>query len=141
MEEEKKPEEATAEKPKDRIEIRDITPEGAAKAKDVRYTKRFFMDWLDEDDVKQSGEFTIKRPNIEERARIGTMMAELREDKPPSSIDRNTALLHEWMAVCSVCVIQSPPWFNTKMYDSEPMQRAYLEVLAFQQSFLKPVGK
>lgn len=144
MAEEAKQEEKPEEKvePKTRIQIRDITSDGALKAKDIRFTKRFFMEWLDEDDVKQSGEFTVKRPNIEERARIGTLLAELREDKPPSSIDRATSQLHQWLAVCSVVVVQFPPWFQPQtMYDAGPLERVYLEALAFDQSFRKTVGE
>ena len=126
------------EKKPEKIKIRDITEEGASKAKELRFTKRFVMDWIDEDNVSHSGEFTIKRPNLGEQARIGVIAAELREDKPVTSIDRATYNLHEWIATCQVVVTQAPPWFRpAEMFDPEPVQRVFLEALAFQTSFRK----
>lgn len=138
MEDAKTEETKSEEKKPENIKIRDITDEGAAKTKELRYTKRFLMDWIDEDGVKHSGEFVIKRPNIGEQARIGVIAAELREDKPVTSLDRSTHNLHEWIATCQVVVTQAPDWFKpTEMFDVEPVQRVYLEALAFHSSFRK----
>lgn len=137
MEEEKKPEEGTEEKkPKDTIQIRDVTDAGS-NDKALRFTKRFWMDWESEDG-KQSGEFTIKRPTLGEQARIGTLAAEYREDKSPQSLDRATFALHNWMATCAVVVTKAPTWFDpVNMFDSEPLLRVYEEARAFFESFRK----
>lgn len=141
-EEEKQPEEKPAE-PEKRVKIRDITEEGAAKASELRYTKRFHMTYSNEDGVIQEGEFTIKRPNLSEQARIGTLCAELRDDKPAHSIDRATHQLHDALATCSVIVVQAPPWFKpSEMFDSDPLFEVYEVALKFHQSFRKDrVGK
>lgn len=133
--EEEKKEEPKKEEPK-KVEIFDVTDEGASKNKDMRFTKRFRMVYRTDDGEVLQGEFTIKRPTIGETSKIGVIMAELREDKPLSAIDRTTAALHEWIAYCQVVVTKAPPWWNTEsIYDSEPIQRVYLEALAFINSF------
>ena len=119
-----------------RVKIRDVTDEGASKDKTLRYTKRFIMSYTTEDGELLTGEFVIKRPTLGDQARIGTYAAELREDKPPNSVDRATFALQEWLATVSVVVTQAPPWFDPRnMFDSEPLQRVYEEALAFHASF------
>lgn len=139
-EEEKKLDEEKVEK-KERVQIRDITEDGAKKNKELRFTKRFHMTCRDEDGNLLEGEFTIKRPNIGEAARIGVMMAEMRQDKPLQSLDRGTAKTHEWLATCLVCVTNSPPWWDPEnMYDEEPLAKCYAVVVAYWNSFRKAVG-
>ena len=134
--EEKKPEEAKTEPKK--VDIRDITVGGAEKDKDLRCTKQCHVTYRSDDGETFEGEFTVKRYNIGEQARVGVIMAELRQDKPESSIDPGTLQVHEWIAVCSVCLTVIPPWWNpTEMYDLEPLKRVYEEALAFQQTFRK----
>jgi len=136
-EQEEKQEEEKDEAPKEeKIQIFDLTEEGASKNKELRFTKRFRMRYTNEDGEVLDGEFTIKRPNLAETARIGVIMAELREDKPVSSLDRTTLAMHEWIATCQIVVTKAPPWWNPEeMYDSEPLQRVFAEALAFQNSF------
>lgn len=139
MSEEKKTEEK---KPQERVSVRDITDETAKKDAKLRYTKRVMVDYEDEDGTKMTGEFTIVRANIEGQSRIGTIMADLREDKPAHSLDRVTFALHEAIATCRVCVTQSPPWFDpTNMYDDVVLMRVAGEALAFNNSFRKPLVK
>lgn len=131
-------EETTEEKKKpERISIKDLTDEGAAsKSKELRFTKRFTMTIHHEDGTVEEGEFNIKRPTIGEQGRIGVLMAELRQDKPLHSIDRNTATLHEAIATCSVVVTKAPPWWDPEnAYDDEPLMRVFGEALAFFNSF------
>jgi hypothetical protein len=134
-EEEKK---TAEEKKNQRVQIRDVTTDGAEKNKELRYTKRFHMVYRGDNDEMFEGEFTIKRPTIGEAAKIGVMMAEMRQDKPLIAIDRATANTHEWLATCIVCVTQSPPWWDPEnMFDAEPLQKCYAEVVAFWNSFRK----
>lgn len=138
--EEQKTEEQTEKKKEERVSVRDVTEAGAAKAKELRFTKRVQMTWIDEDDARHEGEFTIKRPTIGESARIGVLMAEMRQDKPLSSIDRSTASLHERLATCIVCITKAPPWWDPEnMFDEEPLLKLYASVVAYFNSFRKTV--
>jgi hypothetical protein len=117
------------------VKIRDISDEGVAQTKEMRFTKRFTLEWDSEDGVKQ-GEFTIKRPTIGEQARIGVRLAELREDRPQSAIDWKTLQLHEWIATCAIVVTSAPPWWEPEnSYDIEPLRRVYGRALEFFNSF------
>jgi hypothetical protein len=137
MEEEKQAEEVEK-KDDEKVKVFDITEEGAAQTKEMRFTKRFRLRIQHDDGEIQEGEFTIKRTTIGEQARIGVIMAELREDKPANSIDRNTFALHEWMATVQVVVMKAPPWWKPEdMFDAEPVRKVYLEALRFQNSFRK----
>ena len=132
--EEKKPEE----KPLPKVDVRDLTPAGAEKDKDLRFTKRFHVTWRTDDGDVLEGDFTVKRTNIGEQARVGVIMAELREDKPVDSIDRGTLQCHEWIAMCTVSLTVVPPWWNpTEMYELDVLKRVYEEALAFQNTFRK----
>jgi hypothetical protein len=138
MSEEQKTEEKKDEK-KQRVQIRDITNEGAAKNKELKFTKRIHLTCENEDGETLEGDLTLTRPNIAGEARIGVIMADLRQDKPLSALDRNTARLHEWLATCMVMVTSAPPWWDPEnSYDSELLMRVYAEALAFWQSFRKP---
>ncbi len=138
---EEKTEEKKEEKPPEKVSIRDVTAEGAEKNKEMRFTKRFHMTYRTAEGDILEGEFTIKRPTIGEAARIGVLMAEMRQDKPMSSIDRATAATHEWLATCMVCVTKAPPWWDpNNMYEEEPLLKCYQEVVAFWNSFRKSVG-
>jgi len=134
MSEEKPVEE---EKPQ-KVKIRDVTEEGAAKSKELRYTKRLAMTYTNDEGVTLQGEFTIKRPTLGEQARIGVICAEMRQDKPLSALDRATASLHDALASCSVCIIKAPPWWDPEnMYDTEPLMQLFKEAIAFWNSFRK----
>lgn len=133
--EEKKPEESG------RVQIRDLTNEGAEKNKELRFTKRVHMVWKDEDGFIHEGDFTIKRPTIGESTRIGVLMAEMRQDKPIASIDYATSKMQERIATCIVCVTQAPPWWDPEnMYDEEPIVKLYALVVAYWNSFRNKVG-
>lgn len=120
-----------------KIQVRDLT-ETATGSKALRFTKRFAMDWEDEEGVKHSGEFTIKRPTLGDKARIGTLAAEYREDKSPGSLDRATWHLHQCMATCAVVVTAAPPWFDpVNMFDAEPLMRVFEVAREFEESFRK----
>lgn len=130
-----------AKKPPKKVEIRDITEDGAAKAKELRFTKRFSMVWRTDDGEIREGEFTIKRPTIGETTRIGVLMAEMRQDKPAASLDWATAKTHERIATCTVCVVKAPPWWDPEnMFEEEPLIEVYAQVVAYWNSFRKPVG-
>lgn len=130
--------EKTAENP----QVRDLTEEGASKDKSLRFTKRFHMTWTDDEGTKHEGDFVIKRPTLGDQARIGVLCAEYREDKPPSSIDRATFSLHEWVATCAVIVTHSPEWFDpVNMYDTLPVKKVYEVAFAWFATFrIKSVG-
>lgn len=130
-------EQKTEEQAPDNIQIRDLTEEGASKDKELRFTKRFHMDVMQDDGTKLTGVFTIKRPTIGDQARVGIILADLREDKPVDAIDAGTLQIHEMIAVCKVWVTEAPKWFENieDSYDIAPLQRVYLEALAFRNSF------
>lgn len=144
MTEEKKPEaEVVVKEPANpddkRVQIRDVTTEGANKDKELRFTKRIYVTYTNEAGEVLEGEFTIKRPTIGDQSRIGVIMAEMREDKPPNSLDAYTFNLHEWIATCRVTITASPPWWNTEdLFDDAPLRRVFQEVRAFVASFRKP---
>lgn len=134
--------EKTEEKPKERIQVRDITPEGASKVKDLKFTKTFRMTVELDDGAIVEGDFTCKRLTVAETARIGIVKAQLALDTPPQALDLATKQLHEWMALCQVALTAKPDWFNMdEMFDTGPLARAYEEVRAFNNSFRKAVGK
>ena len=139
MSEEKQQEEAS--KKNDKIDVRDITEEAARKDAKLKYTKRLHVTFTTDEGEKLEGDFEIKRANINDQGRIGTIMAGLRDDKPISALDWRTTELHEAMAVCQVCVTQAPPWFTMEMYESDVVLRVSEEALAFQKSFRKSLVK
>lgn len=140
-EEQKTEEKKTTEEKKKRVVIRDITDEAsAAKQKELRFSKRFHVRWDTGDEVEgvKEGDIVIKRPTIGDQARIGVLMAEMREDRPPSSLDMTTFTLHQWIAYCKVVVTQAPPWFvPEEMFDPEPLRDVYEVALTYFQSFRK----
>jgi hypothetical protein len=104
-----------------------------ADVKDLKNTHTFKMD-LKLPSGEFSGTFTVHRPTIAERLRIGAI--EARELEGLTNADIYTSNLAHIVALCDVILDDKPTWFNAReLRDVEVIQEVYTNYVNFLNEF------
>lgn len=119
---------------KPKVEIRDVTPEGAsATVSKIKYEQSFILDYVDADGKRWHGEFTCKRLTIGDIARRGVEKARLNMGE---NVDIMTDEINHRIAHCIVSLVKFPEWFEPmNMYDLEILYAVYGRAVEFHNSF------
>jgi hypothetical protein len=128
-------------KPVDRVTVKDVSGDKAPseKAKGLKFTKSFFLEYVDDAGESWNGTFTVKRLTLGESAQVGVLRARMMADATIDAMDTYTLTLLDWIAWSKVGVVDAPDWFNPDdAYDAAVLQRVVKEGRAFEASFRKP---
>lgn len=111
----------------------DVTPKPNKFAKQ----QQFFVHVLEDDGSEHEGNFIVRRLTVGEDARVGVVKASLAASL---QVDDSTSSILHVIAKLSLCLLEKPDWFKpTEMYDYDIVLAVYGRVLAFEESFRKPV--
>ena len=101
--------------------------------KKVQHT--FSVDHTSSEGKKYEGQFTIHRPTIGEKIRIGTLDARFREEL---SVDTYTGNLCHMLATLIVVIDNSPAWWDyQQLFDYEMLEKVYLEYVRWVNQFFR----
>jgi hypothetical protein len=110
----------------------------ADEKKDLKNTHTFKID-LSLTSGDFSGTFTVHRPTIAERIRIGNI--EARELEGLANADLYTSNLAHMVALFDVVVDEKPTWFIPReLHDVEVLQAVYKNYVDFLNEFQKKPG-
>lgn len=105
-----------------------------------RAQREYTFDFLWEDGNGKiwKGKFTNRVPNVETRALIGLLRAQLSNNIPFQSLDPMTQEINLVLAHLSFSLVQRPPWAEDlgSLFNFELVQRIYQEVTAHEVTFL-----